>query len=189
MWYAGGMWAWLGCRDGSIDGVLARCYTFGVVTSSKALVTHIVAGFLEMRARRIMVCALVAAVASVAACGDGPLQVAAPRALLGVYALTPATIRELTVEVSGPGIDPAQFVNLPVDTAGVAAGIIETTAGSARRIVVTAVDTAGIPTHRGDTTLALMPGANPPLALVLRPLGATLGITVTFGGLRGLGGS
>jgi hypothetical protein len=86
----------------------------------------------------------------------------------------------------GPGIDPSQLVNLPVDTTGVAAGTIETTAGSARRIVVTAVDTAGIATHRGDTTLTLVPGANPPLALVLRPLVASVGITVTFGDLRAI---
>jgi len=133
--------------------------------------------------RRLAALLALGALAVVPSCADGPLGVAAPRALLGVFALTPATIRELTVEISGPGIDPAQLVNLPVDTAGVAAGSIETTAGSGRRIVVTAVDTAGVATHRGDTTLTLVPGPNPPLTLVMRPLSASLGITVTFGAL------
>lgn len=128
-----------------------------------------------------------AALALLASCADSPLRVAAPRALLGVYALTPATIRELAVEISGPGIDPAQLVNLPVDTAGVAAGTIETTAGSGRRIVVTAVDTAGVATHRGDTTVTLVPGENPPLSLILRPLAATTRLTVTFGTLSAVG--
>lgn len=136
--------------------------------------------------RRVLALAALALAAAVPACADGPLRVATEKAVLGVYAITPATIRELVVEISGPGVDSVQVVNLPVDTAGVAAGVIETTAGSGRRIIVTAVDTAGISTHRGDTTLALVPGVNPPLALVLRPLGATLGLTVTFGDVRGL---
>jgi len=120
----------------------------------------------------------------VTSCADTPTASVARRATLSVHALTPATIRSLVVEISGAGIDPTQLVNLPVDTAGVAAGTIETTAGSGRTIVVTAVDTAGVSTHRGDTTVTLVPGPNPPLALVLRPIGATVGLTVTFGTLH-----
>jgi len=120
----------------------------------------------------------------VTSCADAPTAALARQATLSVYALTPSTIRSLVVEISGAGIDPTQLVNLPVDTAGVASGTIETTAGSGRTIVVTAVDTAGISTHRGDTTVTLVPGPNPPLALVLRPIGATVGLTVTFGTLH-----
>jgi len=120
----------------------------------------------------------------VTSCADAPTASVARQATLSVYALTPATIRTLVVEISGAGIDPTQLVNLPVDESGVADGTIETTAGSGRKIVVTAVDTAGVATHRGDTTVTLVPGPNPPLALVLRPIGATLGLTVTFGTLH-----
>lgn len=132
--------------------------------------------------RRSAVAALL--IGAVSSCVDGPTASAARLATLSVHALTPATIRELVVEISGAGIDPTQLVNLPVDTAGVAAGTIETTAGSGRRIIVTAVDTAGVATHRGDTTVTLLPGPNPPLALVLRPIGAMVGLTVTFGTLH-----
>ncbi len=72
-----------------------------------------------------------------AACAAGPTTAAGRVATLQVRALTQATIRNLVVEVSGPGIDPAVLVNLPVDTAGIASGVIATTAGSGRRISVT----------------------------------------------------
>lgn len=103
-------------------------------------------------------------------------------ASVGVNAITPATVRALVVEVDGPGIDPAILVNIPVVDDSIATGVIEVTAGSGRRIVISAVDTTGLVTHRGDTTLTLVPGPNPPLALTLHPLPATLGITVTFAG-------
>lgn len=117
---------------------------------------------------------------------DGRLPTAA-RALseVHVHALTPATIRELVVEVTGPGIDPAVLVNLPVGLDGTATGTIIVTAGSARRFVVTAVDTAGLATHRGDTTLALVAGVAAPLAITMRPLPAAVTLTVTFGSLAG----
>lgn len=118
------------------------------------------------------------------ACADEPTVTTTSPATIQMHSITPATVRTLVVEVSGPGISPAQLFNLPVNALGVASGTIETSAGSRRRIVVTAVDTAGAATHRGDTTVTLVPGPNPPLALVLRPLGASLGITVTFGALR-----
>jgi len=131
-----------------------------------------------------LVAVLAVSLFAVTSCADAPSAALARKATLSVHALTPATIRELVVEISGAGIDPTQLVNLPVDESGVAAGTIETTAGSGRMIVVTAVDTAGVSTHRGDTTVTLVPGPNPPLALVLRPIGATVGLTVTFGTLH-----
>ena len=125
--------------------------------------------------------ALLLAVLPLIGCADLLAPSARAVASLGVHAITPATVRELVVEVSGPGITPAVLVNIPVVDDSIATGSIEVTAGSGRRIIIWAVDTTGIVTHRGDTTVTLVPGPNPPLALTLRPVPATLGITVTFG--------
>lgn len=106
-------------------------------------------------------------------------------AQLVVYAITPATVRTLIVQISGPGIDPEIVVNIPVGADSVARDTLEVPAGSGRRFIITAVDTAGIATHRGDTTVTLVPGVNPPLSIVMRPLASSVGITVTFGDLTG----
>jgi len=98
--------------------------------------------------------------------------------------LTPATVKSLVIEVTGPGIDPAAVMNIPVGTDTTASGSLTLPSGSARRFVVTAVDTAGAQTHRADTTITLQPGTNPNLTMRLTPLPSTLGITVTFGGVR-----
>lgn len=97
--------------------------------------------------------------------------------------LTPATVRTVIVEVNGPGIDPL-LVNFAVGSDTTATGTLTLPAGSARRFIVRAVDTAGVLTHRADTTITLLPGANPNLAIRLQPLASTLGITVTFAGVR-----
>ena len=113
---------------------------------------------------------LMLACAVLAACvGDVPTAL---RTLsdVRVHALTPATIRSLVVEVTGPGIAPAVLVNLPVGPDHIASGTLQVPAGSARRFVVTAVDTAGLTTHRGDTTLTLHPGVSAPLAIVMHPI-------------------
>jgi len=70
-----------------------------------------------------------------------------------------------------------------VDTAGVARGELSVLPGSPRNLTVTAIDSSGIVSHRADTTLRLVAGANPTLNLVLRPLTATAPIVVTFGAL------
>ena len=104
-------------------------------------------------------------------------------AILPLYSITPATVRSLVVRVTGPGISPDLIVNIPVDTLGVARGDVAVLPGSPRNLTVTAVDTSGIVSHRADTTLRLIAGANPTLSLVLRPLTATAPIVVTFGSL------
>ena len=126
--------------------------------------------------------AFLAAIAAVVGCSDSTAPVEA-KATLVLYSITPATVRSLVVQLSGPGIAPDLFVNLPVDTAGVARGSIAVLPGYPRNITVTAVDTSGIVSHRADTTLHLVAGVNPTLNLVLRPLTATAPIVVTFGSL------
>lgn len=116
-----------------------------------------------------------------ACAGDGPLPATRTTTVMMRF-ITPATVRSVVVEVTGPGINPAVVVNLPVGTDTVASGSMTLPAGSARRFVVTAVDTAGVQTHRADTTITLQPGTNPNLRMRLVPLASALGITVTFGG-------
>jgi len=130
-----------------------------------------------------LVLALVVAVGVAACSADGPLS-GGRVSTVTMRFLTPATVKSLIVEVTGPGIDPAVVMNIAVGADTVATGSLTLPSGSARRFVVTAVDTAGVQTHRADTTLTLQPGANPNLAMRLEPLPSTLGIAVTFGGVR-----
>lgn len=131
--------------------------------------------------RRAVICG---AIVSLSACGAEHPTALRELSEVRVHAITPATIRSLIVEVTGPGVDPAVLVNLPVGADSAARGTIIVPAGSARRFVVTAVDTAGIATHRGDTTLALPPGLAAPLAIQMRPIPSSVTLTVTFGSLE-----
>lgn len=135
-----------------------------------------------MRGRLRSMLALVGVAVGVGCSGELPSEAVRTSAIV-VHVLTPATIRSLIVQISGPGIDPELVVNIPVGEDSVARDTLEVPAGSARRFIITAVDTGGVATHRGDTTVTLVPGVNPPLAIVMRPLGASVGITVTFGDL------
>lgn len=115
-------------------------------------------------------------------CAEAPTSPTA--ASLSVNFLTPATVRTVTVEVDGPGLTPALILNLPVRPDSTASETITVPAGSARRITVAAFDSAGVRTHAADTVLTLRAGVNPAVALRLTPLPASLGITVTFDGIR-----
>jgi hypothetical protein len=121
--------------------------------------------------------------ATLVSCAEGPLE-GAREAQVTMHFLTPATVRSLVVQVSGPGIDPPVIVNIPVGADSTAADTLELPAGSGRRFVVSAVDSAGVTTHRADTTITLEAGTNPPLAIRLDPLPSSLGVTITFGGVR-----
>jgi len=127
--------------------------------------------------------ALTAALVTLAACSESSPVGTAREGLLLVNFLTPATVRTVVVEVEGPGISPSIIVNIPIGADSTARDTLTLTAGSGRHITVTALDSAGVITHRGDTTVTIVGGQNTPLALVLRPVEATLGITVTFGGI------
>ena len=108
---------------------------------------------------------------SFASCSEPPTGPMVLTSLVMVQAILPSTVRQLVIEVSGPGIRPTLTVNVLVGADDVARDSLVVPAGSARRFVITAVDTAGMASHRADTTLALAPGPNPPLAIVLRPIG------------------
>lgn len=115
--------------------------------------------------------------------GDGPTSSTAPARVLLNF-LTPATVRMVSVEASGPGISPAAVINIPVGADSTARGTLELTAGANRRLVFSAFDSSGIRTHSADTTLTLVAGSNAALAVRLLPLASTLGVTVTFDGAR-----
>lgn len=132
---------------------------------------------------RALLAALAMGVGAEACTGDGPLPSTA-QSTLSMRFLTPATVRSVVVEVTGPGISPAVVLNVSVGPDTVATGSLTLPSGSARRFVVTAVDTAGVETHRADTTITLQPGTNPSLMMRLEPLASSMGITVTFGGIR-----
>lgn len=125
---------------------------------------------------------LVAAV--LASCDGSSPTAASGEARVTLRLLTSATVRAVVLEVSGPGLEPATVVNIPVGADGTAVDTLIIPAGSARRFTATAVDTAGVVTHRADTTITLVGGMNPPLQLRLIPVEADLGVTVTFGGSR-----
>ena len=127
--------------------------------------------------------ALGALMAVLASCAEGPAAVSGPAQVLLNF-LTPATVRSVSVEASGPGISPAVIVNLPVGADSTARGTLTLTAGAGRRFVITAFDSTGVATHRADTTVTLVAGNNTPLSLRVTPLASSLGITVVFGGVR-----
>ena len=131
--------------------------------------------------RRVLTCAVLSLV--LGACSEGPAAVD-DAAKVELNFLTPATVRSVAVEVSGPGISPSVLLNLPVGTDSTARGTLTLTAGGGRRFVITAFDTAGVATHRADTTITLSAGSNAPLTVRVSPLASSLGITVTFGGAR-----
>ena len=98
--------------------------------------------------------------------------------------ITPATVRKIVVDVTGPGIEPALVFNIPVAVDSIARGSIQVPTGSRRRFVVSAFDSAGILTHRADTTTNVVSGATNALSLQVEPLTVSLPVTVTFGGSR-----
>jgi hypothetical protein len=115
-------------------------------------------------------------------CGRTPPTDTAARAVVYLAALTPEVVRVLSLEVTGPGINHPLFANFPVDTTAtppMASGIMSVPAGSARRLVLLAVDIGGSVTHRADTTMSLSPGEQH-VVLEMRAVETTLGITVTF---------
>jgi hypothetical protein len=130
--------------------------------------------------RHVFIAAIGCVVAACADSGPSAPQPTEP-ALLQLVARPPSTIRSLVVEVTGPGIDTAVTLNLPVSDSGVARGTLTVSAGGGRRIRVMALDTSGVAAYRADTTVRLNPGNNPVLNLTLRAQGANAPVVVVFG--------
>jgi len=113
-----------------------------------------------------------------AGCRNAPTEVAGGE---GVVALTiradlaTANVSAVVVEVTGPGIEVPIVANLTV-SAGIASGVVEVLAGSARVFTLRAFNEQGIETHRGTRTVNIAPDQNASLAVSLTPLtgGATI---------------
>ena len=110
----------------------------------------------------------------------GPVRGRVATLFFGVR--VPQYVALITVVVSGPGVDSTLLFNIALNENGVGSGVLRIPTGSGRRIVASAFDAAGVLTHRGDTTLTLVDGTNPPLSLVLVPLDGSLPVVLTFGG-------
>jgi hypothetical protein len=90
-------------------------------------------------------------------------------------------VHTVAVEVSGPGIDSLLVFDIAVDSLGAGSATVRVPAGAGRHISASAYDTAGVNTHRGDTTVTLLAGTNPAVSLTLLPLMGGLPITLSFG--------
>src|SRR2546427_8894213 len=94
--------------------------------------------------------------------------------------LSGTTVATVVVEVTAPDIAARLIFNISV-TDRVALGIITLPAGSDRTITMRAYDAGGVETHSGAVTVAIQPGANPTIAIVLLPLTGDVPINATLG--------
>lgn len=140
-----------------------------------------------MRTRRSIMrlaswAAVVLGVAGSAACTDA-LVGPKPELELGQLVLSmspPSYVAFIVAEVTGPGIQDTLRWTIPASAEPIR-DTLSIPAGADRHVVVSAFDSAGIATHRGDTTISIRPGLNPQLRLVLRALNGRLPIIITFG--------
>lgn len=129
---------------------------------------------------RAVLCCLITGLA--VACNEAtPVGPRPDGAALGVVMLAPGdnAIDLLSVEVSGPGIDATLVFNFQVAN-GVVSGVARVPSGASRRVVARAFDAQGVNTHRSDTTVTLLEGANPTLVLSVPPLIGNQPLNVTF---------
>jgi hypothetical protein len=90
------------------------------------------------------------------------------------------TVAALVVRVSAADIQPTLVFNLTLE-AGVATGAVRVPAGAARAFTLSAFDASGLETHRGDKTLDIVSGANPPVSIILAPIAGQQPIEATLG--------
>jgi len=133
---------------------------------------------------RTIVALLVAAAALTACEHGGPVEPASSTGILIFHiARAPANVAMITVTVTGPGMSSA-VSKTAVLTANGATDTLLVPTGSSRLVEANAFDSGGANTHRGDTTIAVVPGPNPALSLVLQPLTGSVPIVITFGSLK-----
>ena len=105
-----------------------------------------------------------------------------PMATVSFLSSPPAYIKTLAVTVTGPGITAPMVFNLTIDSAThIASGTITVPAGSNRHIIANAFDSLGVNTHRGETTVTLVEGANPPVNFTMVSLVGSVSIQISFG--------
>jgi len=119
------------------------------------------------------------ALLAVAACeGLFPPEDTTARVIVSLT--VPSVVQSVEIVVTGPGLDSAITLTRTVSSGTTRTDTLTVRAGSNRRVVVTGRDAASVATHRGESTVTLRAGTNPPVALALDPLQATLELVVTF---------
>jgi hypothetical protein len=139
---------------------------------------------LAQLAKTTLVVGVVALLVALNAClptdPTAPPVDAARAALLVRADLSGTTVATVVVEVTAPDIPDTLVFNIP-NANGVASGTIGVPTGSARHIKVRAFDAGGVEADSGSVTVAVRPGVNPIVAIVLMPLAGSVPITVTLG--------
>ncbi len=102
-------------------------------------------------------------------------------AILSVSATTPAYLERVVLTFTGAGLSAPIVDTFAVAPPGVAGGAVQLPAGITLHLGVEGFDSAGVKTHQADTTVTLVPGANPAMTLVLAALSGDVTITWTFG--------
>ena len=122
--------------------------------------------------------AALAVISCLAGDGTGPRPREA--SLLLRADLSGTAVATLVAQVTASDIPTSLVFNIPIIQRQ-ATGSITMPAGSSRTITLHAYDAGGIATHTGSTTIDVRPGGNPPITLMLQPLGGDVPITVTLG--------
>lgn len=120
-----------------------------------------------------------------AACDRAPAEPGgvAPTASVPFFARFPSFVTPLAtvvITVTGTGISPALVFNLTLN-AGVASGSLTLPVGPARTIAVQAFDASGVAAYAGQTTVNVVSGTNPAVAITLAPLTGNVPVTATIG--------
>lgn len=126
--------------------------------------------------------AVVGLLVASACSGDSGGPSEEPMATVSFLSAPPAYIKTLAITVTGPGISTPMVFNLTIDSAThIASGTIAVPAGSNRHIVGNAFDSLGVNTHRGETTVTLFEGVNPPISFTMVSLTGSVSIQISFG--------
>ena len=134
--------------------------------------------FLHPRRARLGATLLV--VLAAAACESGTEPQLKGTATVTISSDRSPAVAALSLQISGPGMDTARYYFGP-DTGETVSGTVLVPAGARRHIAALAFDSDGVNTYKGDTTLTLVAGSNPPLHLLMRVLSANDSIVVTVG--------
>ena len=119
--------------------------------------------------------------AALAACGHEvlPPEPGVSGTLIFQMDRAPSFLATATITVTGPGISPAIVATAHLTNGG-ATDTLTVLAGANRHVLISAFDSLGGLSYRGDTTINVTPGPNPTLSMTLQPLSGGVGIVITF---------
>ncbi|HET7321970.1 MAG TPA: Ig-like domain-containing protein [Longimicrobiaceae bacterium] len=132
---------------------------------------------------RIALSLLALAIFGFSACAkDGTSPDPMPRgvALTIQVDIAGTSVTAMSVEVTGPGISTPIRKDLTI-SGGVASGTVTVPAGSERTFTVHALDSHGVETNRGSTTVTVTENDNAAISITLYPLTGDVPISATIG--------